>query len=86
MTKRSQKRRDGSPQTEDCSNTGSRRSAISQSSREDVKSVGPVPLYLVPPVVTAAVNRVGGALSELCVRRSGMHLYTVRMTVLEEEA
>ncbi|QYZ78234.1 hypothetical protein E2N92_01715 [Methanofollis formosanus] len=76
----------GSPHIEPCSNTSSRRSATFPSSREEIKSVGPVPLYLVPPVVTAAVNRIGGALSELHAWRSRRHFYEVTLVIREEKS
>ena len=77
---------DGSPQTEACSNMDSRRSATFPSSREEVKSVDPVPLYLVPAVVTAAVNRIGGSLSELHAWRGRRHFYEVTLVIREEKS
>lgn len=54
---------DGSPQTEACSNMDSRRSATSPSSREEVKSVDPVPFYLIPQALAREMQQYGDAIS-----------------------
>ncbi len=44
-----------------------------------------VPLYLVPPTITANVKKFGGAISEMHVRRTGGHNYAITVVTQEEE-
>ncbi|QSZ68386.1 hypothetical protein RJ40_05575 [Methanofollis aquaemaris] len=60
--------------------------ATFSSTCEDIPAIDPVPLYLVPQMVTAAVHRCGEALAELHVRRGGMHFYTITVVTRGEEA
>lgn len=77
---------DGSPQTENCSYTDSRRSATSPSSCEDVKSVDPVPFYLIPQALAREMQQYGDAISERYVHRTSGHVYQITLIVRGEEA
>jgi hypothetical protein len=65
-----------------------RRAAITESEELGHKHsdvIEPVPLYLVPPTITANVKKFGGAISEIHVTRTGGHQYAITM-VIEEDA
>ncbi|WP_342675910.1 hypothetical protein [Methanofollis sp. UBA420] len=73
---------DGSLHDSPCANTGPG-TAIPPSTCEEIHTVDPVPLYLVPQVVTAWVKRHGRAVSEVHVKRGGRHMYAVSVVVRE---
>jgi hypothetical protein len=61
-----------------------RRAAITESEGPAHKHsdvIEPLPLYLVPPAVTASVKKFGGAISEMHVTRGGRHMYAVSVVV-----
>jgi hypothetical protein len=74
---------DGSLHDSPCANTGPRKTATSPSTCEEINTIDPVPLYLVPQVVTAWVKRHGSGVSEIHVRRGGRHMYAVTVVVQE---
>lgn len=77
------RRKDGSLHDSPCANTGSRKTATSPSTREEINATGLVPLYLVPQAVAAVLRRHGGAVSEMHVKRGGRHLYRITVVVQE---
>lgn len=76
-------RRDGSLHDSTRANTGSRKTATSQSTSEEINTTEPVPFYLVPQAVAKEMRRHGGAVSEVHVRRGGRHLYAITVVVRE---
>ncbi|WP_083523333.1 hypothetical protein [Methanofollis ethanolicus] len=77
------RRIDGSLHVSPCSNTGSRKTATSPSTREEINTTEPVPFYLVPQAVAGEMRRLGGAVSEVHVRRGARHMYAVTVVVRE---
>ncbi|WP_153015948.1 hypothetical protein [Methanofollis ethanolicus] len=63
-----------------------RRAAITESEGAAHKHsdvIEAVPLYLVPPAVTASVKKFGGAIREMHVTRGGRHMYGITVVVQE---
>jgi hypothetical protein len=81
----------GDPRIESCANTGSERTATTTSASgvlsasTEVRTLAPLPLYLVPPTITANVKKFGGAISEIHVRRTGGHKYAITIVTQEDE-
>jgi hypothetical protein len=79
---------DGSPGNEPCANTNSCRTANKSSPRKGISPAAvqtvhtpePVPLYLIPQVLSKEIHRFGGAISEMHIRRSGSHNYRITIT------
>lgn len=68
-------RRDGSPRDHLCASTGP------TAPGEAIEFVDPVPLYLVPTVLTREMRRLGGAISEMHVCRTRGHVYLIMLVV-----
>lgn len=79
------KKRDGSPHEPTCTTTGSGKTARNSSAHREINTADPIPLYLVPQVVGAAVRRFGRHIQEIRVSTAPGHTYTVTVRTQEEE-
>jgi len=85
---------DGSPAKKPCANIGLSGTADEQSAAENINAsegaaagtathtAGPVPLYLIPPTLSGLIHDLGGAISEIAVKRTGRHVYAISITTL----
>ncbi|HDS62886.1 MAG TPA: hypothetical protein ENN52_01910 [Methanofollis liminatans] len=78
------KKRNGSPHEPTCTTTGSGKTAKKTLARKEINPSDPVPLYLVPQMVGAAVRRFGRHILEIRVSTAPGHTYTVTVRTQEE--
>ncbi|MDK2974494.1 MAG: hypothetical protein PWP08_865 [Methanofollis sp.] len=76
-----EKKLSGSPRDHLCTSTGSGETAAAPSAREEINTVDPVPLYLVPHALAVEIRRLGGAIAEVRIRRTGQHRYAIAVVV-----
>jgi len=78
-------RTESSPHETSCDNTVSGKTATTTSARNVIKPPDPVPIYLVPQVIGAAIRRFGRQIEEIHVRQAAGNCYAVTVVTREEE-
>jgi hypothetical protein len=79
---------DGSPRDEACANIDSHGTARSSSAPEGirpaaVRTLDPVPVYLIPQVLSAAIRRHGRSIREIRAKLGGRNIFTITITLRE---
>lgn len=46
--------------------------------------IDPVPLYLIPQIISGEIRRHGGTISEMNIRRTGGHIYAITIRTRTE--
>ncbi|MDN7023584.1 hypothetical protein FGU65_01500 [Methanoculleus sp. FWC-SCC1] len=81
-------RTDGSPRNEACANIGSCGTAQRSSAPEGirptaVRTLDPVPIYLVPQALSAAIRRHGRSIVDIRAKLNGHNLFAITITLQE---
>ncbi|RXE56044.1 hypothetical protein ABH15_07565 [Methanoculleus taiwanensis] len=79
---------DGSPRNEACDNIDSCGTARNSSASEGIRSTAirtldPVPLYLIPQTISAAVRRHGRSILEIRAKLNGHNFFVITITLQE---